>query len=368
MAKFRDKAARLDFSNLPGLGAPGGEGGGTVPPPAETHRPKTAPGAMMAFAADARSELLAENQALRAQAEEAETLRGKVNELAADLSQWDGAKATRQIDPKRISRSRWANRHELSFADAEFQQLKDELANAGGNVQPIKVRPAGRDEQGELYEVVFGHRRHQGCLELGLPVLALVENLSDQGLFVDMDRENRARKSLSPFEQGKMYQRALDEGLFPSNRKLADAVGVDLSALGKALSLAKLPHQVVAAFSSPLEIQFRWAKPLADALDADPSGVVKRAEAIAKLEPRPSGKDVFERLVAQQGEGGGTVPPPPAEPLLLQTGSRRWGSLSVGADGAVSIKLKPGVLAADRQKALAKLLADFLNDSPVQKR
>lgn len=368
MTKFRDKAARLDFSNLPGLAAPEAGEGGTVPPPAEVHRPKTAPGAMMAFAADARSELLAENQALRAQAEEAETLRGKVNELAADLSQWDGAKATRLIDPKRISRSRWANRHDHSFADAEFQQLKDELANAGGNVQPIKVRPAGRDEQGELYEVVFGHRRHQGCLELGLPVLALVENLSDQGLFVDMDRENRARKSLSPFEQGRMYQRALDEGLFPSNRKLADAVGVDLSALGKALSLAKLPQQVVAAFSSPLEIQFRWAKPLADAVDADPARVIKSAEAIAKLEPRPSGKDVFQRLVGQQGEGSGTVPPPAAEQMLLQTGSRRWGSLSVTPDGAVSIKLKAGVLAADRQKALAKLLADFLSEVPHPKR
>ena len=362
MTKFREKAARLDFSNLPGLSTPAGEGGGTVPPPPEVHRPKTAPGAMMAFAADARSDLLNENQALRAQAEEAATLRSKVSELAADLAQWDGAKATRLIDPQRIRRSRWANRHELSFGDAEFQQLKEELASAGGNVQPIKVRPAGRDEQGDLYEVVFGHRRHQGCLELGLPVLALVENLSDQGLFVDMDRENRARKSLSPYEQGKMYQRALDEGLFPSNRKLADAVGVDLSALGKALSLAKLPQAVVSAFASPLEIQFRWAKPLGDAVEADPEGVVKRAEALAKLEAKPAAKDVFERLIGTKGEGGGTVPPPPVEPMVLQTGSKRWGSLTVAQDGAVSIKLKAGVVAANRQKALAKLLADFVNE------
>lgn len=368
MTKFRDKAARLDFSNLPGLSTPGGEGGGTVPPPPEAHRPKTAPGAMMAFAADARSDLLAENQALRTQAEEAASLRSKVSELAADLSQWDGAKATRLIDPQRIRRSRWANRHEKSFADAEFLELKDELASAGGNVQPIKVRPVGRDEQGDLYEVVFGHRRHQGCLELGIPVLALVENLSDQGLFVDMDRENRARKSLSPFEQGQMYQRALDEGLFPSNRKLADAVGVDLSALGKALTLARLPPQVVAAFPSPLEIQFRWAKPLADRMDEDSRGLIQAAEAIAKLDTKPSAKDVFERLMGAQGDGGGTVPPPPADAVILQTGTKRWGSLTVAPDGTVNIKLKAGVVPVDRQKALAKVLADFVNGNELSKK
>lgn len=67
-------------------------------------------------------------------------------------------------------------------------------------------------------------------------------------------------------------------------------------------------------------------------------------------------------LSTPAGEGGGTVPPPPTEPLILQTGSKRWGSLAVAQDGAVSIKLKAGVVAANRQKALAKLLADFVNE------
>ena len=33
------------------------------------------------------------------------------------------------------------------------------------------------------YEIVFGHRRHCACMELGLPVLALVENLTEQEWF-----------------------------------------------------------------------------------------------------------------------------------------------------------------------------------------
>ena len=44
-----------------------------------------------------------------------------------------------------------------------------------------------------------------------------------------------------------MYARALDQGLYPSNRQLAAAVGRDLGDNGKALALARLPQAVGAA-------------------------------------------------------------------------------------------------------------------------
>jgi ParB family chromosome partitioning protein len=110
-----------------------------------------------------------------------------------------------------------------------------------------------------------GHRRHQACLELGLPVFAVIEALDDQSLFVEMDRENRQRKDLRPYEIGLMYAKALDDGLFPSAKKLAEAVGIDLSQLGKALSLARLPQDVLGAFQSPLDLQYRWASELVPA-------------------------------------------------------------------------------------------------------
>jgi hypothetical protein len=46
-----------------------------------------------------------------------------------------------KLDPRSIRPSTWANRHEASFESAEFEELKAEIADAGGNVQPIKVRP-----------------------------------------------------------------------------------------------------------------------------------------------------------------------------------------------------------------------------------
>lgn len=362
--KLSEKASKLDFSNLPTLApqVPVAVGSGEELGVGDSYKPKTAPGAMMAFAADARSELVRENERLKAAADEASILKGKVSELAADLAQWDGAWATRQVDPKQIRRSKWANRHEHSFSDPDFLALKDEILSAGGNIQPIKIRLVGADEGGDLYEIVFGHRRHQACLDLKLPVLATIENVSDQGLFVEMDRENRSRKNLSPWEQGMMYLKALDDGLFPSQRKLAEAVGIDLSALGKALNLARLPSMVIQAFPSPLDIQYRWAKPLTDALAQDGNDVLAKAESLAAMSGKPVAKVVFDHLVNGAPLGGRTVPPP-TECTVIKALGKQVGVLNVLPDGSVSVQLKAGALPKQRVAELAKLVTDFLRQT-----
>jgi len=349
---IRDKAKKLDFSALPQVGIADAQGAAPFPAGEQTFRAKTAPGAMMAFANDQRSELLQENEVLRKEAGEALELRTKLEEVRGELTQWDGAKAGRLLDPKLIRRSRWANRHEASFSDPLFNLLKQEIGNAGGNVQPIKVRRVS-DSSFE-FEIIFGHRRHQACLELGLPVLALVDNVSDADLFVEMDRENRARKDLSPWEQGMMYRRALREGLFPSNRKLAEAVGADLSAVGKALALADLPAVVVDAFPSPLEIQFRWAKPLTDAVALDLNGVVNRLSNLGDAKAKRTAKQVFDAVVS---DGGGTVPPPSVS--MIDVGGAR-ATVSMSPKGRTLIEFETGVVSVSRLGALVKVIEEFL--------
>lgn len=139
------------------------------------------------------------------------------------LKRFDGGLVTRHIDPNSVRPTRWANRHEASFATPAFASLKESIALAGGNAQPILVREHLPDQ----YEIVFGHRRHRACLELGVPVLAAVaeQSLGDIEVFLSMERENRERADLSPYEQGQSYVSALDAGLFPSLRRLAEAVG-----------------------------------------------------------------------------------------------------------------------------------------------
>jgi len=120
--------------------------------------PKTGPGSMMAF-----------------MAEQSEVHR-EVVRLRERVSEFDGAEAARRIDPRQIAVSKWANRDESHFKTESFSKLKDEIASAGGNVQPIKVRHVARPEAGApKLEIVYGHRRHRACLELGIPVFALVQ-------------------------------------------------------------------------------------------------------------------------------------------------------------------------------------------------
>lgn len=243
-------------------------------------------------------------------------------ELKRQLEEFAGASATRQIDPNKIIPSKWANRHEQSFSNDEFQQLKEEIASSNGNIQPIKVRPlAGRVGQ---YELVFGHRRHRACKELDIPVLAVIEEMGDADLFCQMDRENRERSPLRPYEAGMTYAKALDEGLFPSARKLAESASIDLSLLGKALTLARLPSDVIKAFPSPLDLQYRWASEITLAMQKDPDLVLSRAKDILNQSPRPSASQVLALLT----KGGGTVPPPATKKLVIKGKGGQSGTIA----------------------------------------
>lgn len=297
-------------------------------------RARTAPGTMAAF-------LGSQSAAMR-----------EADELRSKLHQFDGALPARKLDPRQIKASRWANRSEASFATQDFADLKEEIRTAQGNVQAIKVRRVKGAE--DEYEIVFGHRRHRACLQLGLPVLALVaDELPESELFTEMERENRQRKDLGAYEQGVMYLRALDAGLFPSNRRLAEAIDRDLGDVGKALALARLPGEVVDAFASPLDLQFRHAKPLNDAFERDPAGLIRRAKELAKLKQRLVAKDVLAKLL-DQDQAGIEV-----QVTQLSKGGVRMATVERGKKGALRIQI-PGGLDAQKEAKLLKVMREIL--------
>ena len=352
-------------SALPAAAAPLGTGpglpAGLASDPAglgeaDAGRAKTAPGSMLQF-------MTAQSAAVR----EAESLRER-------LAGFEGALPVRRLDPHSVRASTWANRHEDTYRDADFLALKTEIAAAGGNVQPIKVRPrlvAGpgvgpsnppgaralpTQATGALYEIVFGHRRHRACLELGLPVSAMVEDLPEQQMFVQMERENRARKDLSAWEQGMMYARALDQGLYPSNRQLASAIGRDLGDIGKALSLARLPLAVVQAFASPLDLQYRWAKPLGDAQQRDPEGLVLRARALKAQVDKLGPKQIFDALIGAAPAQGRAAAP---ADITVRVAGKAVAVVGADAQGHTQVRFAKALKAEQRQ-ALATALEQFL--------
>lgn len=226
-----------------------------------------------------------------------------LDEVRADSvalnAEWQGVLPSKKLDPKFVKPSKWANRHDKSFEGKEFLALKLEIESAGCNVQPIKVRPIAGSSPQE-YEIVFGHRRHRACLELDLPVLAMIEPIDDKELFKEMDRENRLRADLRPYEQGVMYARALDEGMFSSLRKLAEDLGLQSSNVTTAVNIARLPKAVIEAFDSPLDVQYRWSAPLNEAFKSDPDLVLSRASEIVTgrlAGVKTSAVKVYERLI-----------------------------------------------------------------------
>ena len=329
---------------IPGLHAghkPAGDGNAAVEP---LPKPKTAPGTMMGF-------LTAQSGAVQ----EAEALKARVKILEDEAP-------LRKLNPSLVRPSKWSNRHEASFLTADFQELKAEIAAAGGNVQPIKVRPASvlngsTPPHEQSFELIFGHRRHRACAELGIPVLAAIEEASDISLFEQMERENRGRKNLSAWEQGTMYRRALDDGLYSSLRRLADGLGVDVSLVSKSVSLARLPDAVVGAFRSPLDIQFRWAAPLTEAMQKDPDGTLSRALAIAEAQGELGAASIMSKLI-------GLPEPAPGRPALQALTASRAGNiaatLTVDVKGRAVVRFEVGVLPETKRKALMKVIEDFL--------
>lgn len=289
---------------------------------------------LMASASDARVPRTGPGQMLAYRSHMQENSR-QVESLKGQLSEFDGSVPTKLLDSQLVLPSRWANRHNSSFSSAEFAVLKAEIASSQGNIQAIRVRP--HPHRPGHYEIVFGHRRHRACQELGLPVLAVIAPLADHELFAAMDRENRSRADLSPFEQGEMYRKALDEGLYPSLRQLALSLGVDLGNASRAISIARLPAEVVSAFESPTLIQYRWGQELLKAIQKDPDGVIARASAIRfDVTPLPP-VVVLERLVGRET---------PVKPFVkeLKIGDKVVGTLTRKANGSLSMLIKQGVV------------------------
>lgn len=281
------------------------------------------------------------------------SIQQELHEARDRLRQFEDAKIIVRLDPAMIRDSRWRNRDLRSFDTPEFRTLKDEIQRSGGNVQPIKVR---RLSEPEAYEIVYGRRRTRACLELGLPVAAVVDDLSEQQAYMEMYRENVARENLTPWEQGVMYDDALTQGLFPSLRRLAEALGISSGNVAVARKLAHLPKEVIEAFPSPLELQFRWATPLEECLQKDPQRVLRTADELAKASPRLSAKLVFERLTSLAPASQKSA----STSHELKLGRKVVGSISFDSSGAVTMKMKPGAVPAEKQHRLIDVVSKFL--------
>ena len=204
------------------------------------------------------------------------------------------------LDSRRVVPSRWANRHPANFLTSAFLELKRDISEVGFNQIAINVRPVTTlgiepAATGD-YEVVYGHRRLQACLELGLPVRAIIEQLDDQQLVAQMHTENLHRKDLSAYERGLAYLQMIEDGLFKNQLALARHLRVSAGDVSRVRFLASLPPEVLAVIQTPLDLVIHDADKLRPALTERRAEVLHRAAQIAESEGELPAKQAVQRL------------------------------------------------------------------------
>lgn len=275
----------------------------------------------------------------------------------------------RRIDPHRIRAIQMPNRDPASFESDEFESLHQSIVAAGGNSVPISVVHLDSPTAAHDYQLISGERRLRACIQARVPILAIVrqaDQVPDQQRLLETVRENLARQNLSPYELGRQLKHAIDAGLSSSARALARDIGRHHSDVSAAIKLASLPVEIIEAFASTADLQYRFENPLSQALTKNKAAVLSAARAIKVLPDRPPAKEVVSLLVAavavpaaggmQKGGVGRSDTPFNG---ALSCAGQKVGSVQIDKRGHAKITL--AVALTDKQQAaLHKHIDAFL--------
>lgn len=163
-----------------------------------------------------------------------------------------------------------------------------------GQQVPILVRP--HPDQPGRYQVGFGHRRLRAVSELGLPVKAVVRDLTDEQLVVAQGQENNEREDLTFIEKARFAHRLNKQ--FPREIVIA-AMSIDKSNLSKMLLLVDaLPSELIDAIGAAPGIGRPSWQQLAELLEKAPSSAEVSKYALSnELQALPSAER-FKAVIA----------------------------------------------------------------------
>ncbi|WP_136646422.1 plasmid partitioning protein RepB [Tabrizicola sp. YIM 78059] len=213
----------------------------------------------------------------------------------------------------------------LDADEAGIAALADSIRQHGQQV-PVLLRHSPNYEG--RYEVVYGRRRVAALRRLGLPVRALLRNLSDRELIVAQGQENAARKDLSFIEKA-MFARAMESRGFP-RAVICEALHADKTVISRMLTVAdSLPEALIRAIgAAPSAGRDRWLALAARLRGRDPGEMIAAAQ----------GADSDSRFRAVFEAAGRPPARPRAEADLRGDGGAALGRVRRGK-GRVSIDL-----------------------------
>ena len=290
-------------------------------------------------------------------------LANRENRMAELASGAVVGRAIEQVDPARCRLWAEHNRDYAALDETRCADLIESFKAQGRQEVPAIVRRVRGDPNID-FEVICGARRHWTVSWLrahnytDFRFLVEVRELTDEEAFRISDLENRAREDLSDIERARDYLKALERHYGGRQKDMAGRLNVSEAWLSRYLDLARLPADLVAAFSDPHDLKIKHVTQLKPLLKPDDRArrVLAEAGVIAKLKGEGSPakpQDVIRRLVIA------------ADPPTRSGSPKRSGSADavVSASGAPVLRIngKKG-----REVSLTLLLAGGASRSDAE--
>lgn len=142
-----------------------------------------------------------------------------------------------EIDPKNCVRWKFADRSGFEFGDI-FALSQDIQKN--GQIEPAILR--NDPSHPGKYEVIAGSRRWKACLEEGIALKAIVQNLTDEQAAVVQIKENQ-KVPLCDYSKGIHYSKLLKEKKLTLTF-LSELLGISRAKLDNYLAFEKIPTPI----------------------------------------------------------------------------------------------------------------------------
>lgn len=210
-----------------------------------------------------------------------------------------------ELDIAVLERSPFIDRlSEGARNDEDFASLLQSMKEHGQQV-PVLVRPHSDPDKASrgLYQIAYGHRRVQAARELGIPVRAVVRQLSDTDLVLAQGKENAERRSLSFIERAFFAKALMDHGFDRATAQAA--LSVHKSEMTRLLQVAEMVplHVVQAIGPAPKAGRPRWLA-LGELLENDAAGLAEQEMNSVQFTEADSDsrfQHLFNRLDAGRG-------------------------------------------------------------------
>ena len=254
----------------------------------------------------------------------------------ADRTEW--------VDPARCRPWRMHNRDLDHLTEDSCRDLIDSFLAAKKQRIPAIVRRL-KDDPDYDFEIIAGVRRWWTVRWLRdnhhpeFDYLVTIQNVTDEEAFRVSDVENRSRKDISDWERAKEYTRALSE-FYDNQAQMAAHLNLSRSWLTRLLDVARLPEEIVSAFTDTHDITVRVARDIKP-LTNEPKAMAKMRDEAKRIETERnkhgitlSGPAVAKRLVhatieSKKKSGGEKEIVGAGGKAILRYSSMRGGGLTI---------------------------------------